>query len=209
MSQDPIQHIARLRLVPVIAIDNAEHAAPLADALCAGGLPCAEVTFRTEAAAEAMRVMAQCSDLLVGAGTVITPEQVDRAIDSGAHFIITPGVSPAVVEHCLQRQIPVVPGIATPSEIMQVLAFGLTTMKFFPAEASGGIPMLRALSAPFPQVRFIPTGGVSLNNLNDYLQLKSVLACGGSWLVASKLYADGDFSAVTKAVKEAVEGAAG
>lgn len=208
MSQDLLQQIARLRIVPVIAIHSIEHAAPLAEALCAGGLPCAEVTFRTAAAADSIKTMAQRDDLLVGAGTVITPEQVDRAIDNGARFIITPGVSPAVIEHCLKRDVPIVPGIATPSEIMQVLSFGLTTMKFFPAEAAGGIPMLSALSAPFGLVRFIPTGGIGVHNVRDYLQLKSVLACGGSWLVASKLYADGDFNAVTKAVKEAVELAA-
>ncbi|ODP99469.1 ketohydroxyglutarate aldolase [Salinivibrio sp. SS3] len=181
------QRLKAIRIVPVIAINNADDAVPLAKTLVDNGLPCAEITFRTDAAARAIRLMRDAyPDMLIGAGTVLTTTQVDAAIDAGADFIVSPGLNPTTVKHCQQRGIPIIPGINNPSLVEQAMEIGLDTLKFFPAEASGGIAMLKALSAVYP-VSFMPTGGVSEANVSDYLALPSVLACGGTWMVPGKL----------------------
>ncbi|OOF27564.1 ketohydroxyglutarate aldolase [Salinivibrio proteolyticus] len=181
------QRLKAIRIVPVIAINNAEDAVPLAKTLVDNGLPCAEITFRTEAAANAIRQMRDAyPEMLIGAGTVLTPAQVDAAIDAGADFIVSPGLNPITVKHCQQRDIPIIPGINNPSLVEQAMSLGLDTVKFFPAEASGGIAMLKALSAVYP-VSFMPTGGVSEENVSDYLALPTVLACGGTWMVPATL----------------------
>ncbi|ODQ00836.1 bifunctional 4-hydroxy-2-oxoglutarate aldolase/2-dehydro-3-deoxy-phosphogluconate aldolase [Salinivibrio sp. SS2] len=181
------QRLKAIRIVPVIAINHAEDAVPLAKTLVDNGLPCAEITFRTDAAANAIRQMRDAyPEMLIGAGTVLTPAQVDAAIDAGADFIVSPGLNPITVEHCQQRGIPIIPGINNPSLVEQAMSLGLDTVKFFPAEASGGIAMLKALSAVYP-VSFMPTGGVSEENVSDYLALPKVLACGGTWMVPATL----------------------
>ncbi len=192
------------KLVPVIALEDAQQAAPLAQALVAGGLPVAEVTFRTAAALESIRIMAERGDLLVGAGTVLTAQQVDLAQAAGAKFIVSPGFNPKVVQHAQQRGLPVCPGVCTPSEVEQAIEHGLDVVKFFPAEAFGGLATLKALAAPYPRMRFVPTGGIGPENVRDYLAFDRVVACGGSWMVKPKLYADGNFAPVQQAVRQAV-----
>jgi 2-dehydro-3-deoxyphosphogluconate aldolase/(4S)-4-hydroxy-2-oxoglutarate aldolase len=182
-----ISQIEDIGIVPVIVLDDPDLAQPLADALAEGGLPCAEVTFRTARAAEALKLMAQDTRLVVGAGTVLTVEQVDTAIEAGATYVVTPGYSRDVVRACQDRGIPVIPGVATPTEIQTALQDGITLVKFFPAEAIGGTRALSAMAAPFPMLRFIPTGGISPENLQDYLALPSVVAVGGSWMVSASL----------------------
>lgn len=201
-TSDPFDLLAHYRVIPVIALERAADAKPLAEALIAGGLPIAEVTFRSDAAVEALRIMAADGNLLPIAGTVRTTEQIDAAIDAGARMIVTPGFNLRVVEHAQQRGIPFCPGVATPSEIEMALEAGLTTVKFFPAESFGGVKTLKAFAGPYPQMRFMPTGGVSLTNLGEYLNLPSVLCCGGSWMVTPALYANGDFSPVVQAVQQ-------
>lgn len=197
--------IAAGRIVPVVVLEDADAAAPLADALIAGGLRCAEVTFRTAAAAEAIRRMAERPGMLVGAGTVLTAAQVEQAVAAGARFVVSPGFSAAVVQRCRDLGVPVFPGAASPTEIMQALDAGLDTVKFFPAEQLGGVPMVKALAAPFRSVRFIPTGGVNTANLADYLAVPSVLAVGGTWMVAPDLLAARDWAAVTSRTRAALE----
>jgi len=199
-----IEQLATHRLVPVIAIENADQADPLAGALVAGGLPVAEVTFRTAAAADAIRAMSARGDLLVGAGTVLTTAQADEARDAGATFIVSPGLNPKVVRHCLDVGLPIIPGISTPSDIELALDHGLDVVKFFPAEAFGGLQTLKAISAPYGNVRFMPTGGITPENVASYLAFPKVIACGGSWMVKPALYAGGDFAPVEKAVRAAV-----
>jgi 2-dehydro-3-deoxyphosphogluconate aldolase / (4S)-4-hydroxy-2-oxoglutarate aldolase len=196
---------AEMRLIPVVVLDRAADARVLGEALKAGGLPCAEITFRTEAAEEAIRTLARDQDMLVGAGTVLHPNQVDRAVAAGARYIVSPGFSPTVVRHCLDRGIPVYPGAVTATEIQMALEVGLSVVKFFPASASGGVETLKALSGPFPTVQFIPTGGVTPATLSSYLELKSVLAVGGSWMVASSLIAAGKFDEIQQITAAAVE----
>lgn len=194
------------RLVPVIALEDAENAIPLGEALLDGGLPLAEITFRTDAAEASMRRLAkELPDLLLGAGTVLTTEQVDRAVDAGASFIVTPGFNPRVVEHALKREIPITPGVNNPTGVEQALEYGLHLLKFFPAEASGGVKMLKALGAPYKMVSFLPTGGVSLSNLESYLSLKNVTAVGGSWLVPKEALASGDFEQIRDLTSDSCE----
>ncbi len=200
-----IDQLAHHRLVPVIALEDAAQADPLAAALVSGGLPVAEVTFRTAAAADSIRAMASRGDLLVGAGTVLTPKQADEARDAGATFIVSPGFNPKVVQHCLDQDLPIVPGVSNPTDIEMALEHGLEVVKFFPAEAFGGLKTLKAMSAPYGNLRFMPTGGISPANVNEYLAFPKVLACGGSWMVKPDLYADGDFTPVEAAVREAVK----
>lgn len=200
-----LDQLAQHRLVPVIALVDVAHAMPLADALVGGGLPVAEVTFRTAAAAESIRTMAGRGDLLVGAGTVLSPTQADEARDAGATFVVSPGFNPKVVQHCLNVGLPIIPGVSSPTDIEMALDHGLEVVKFFPAEAFGGLKTLQAISAPYGNVRFMPTGGISPTNVADYLAFPQVVACGGSWMVKPELYADGDFSAVESAVRAAVE----
>jgi 2-dehydro-3-deoxyphosphogluconate aldolase/(4S)-4-hydroxy-2-oxoglutarate aldolase len=186
---DVIKIVAAGGVIPVVALAEAAAADQLACALLRGGLRCAEVTFRTDAAAEVIKTMAAHAALLVGAGTVLSPDQVDQAVDAGARFIVSPGFSAAVVARCRDRGVPVFPGVATSTEIQMALEAGIETVKFFPAEQLGGAPMVKALSAPFRSVRFIPTGGVSTASLPDYFALPSVLAIGGTWLVTPELLA--------------------
>ena len=191
-------------VVPVVVIEDVEHVRPLSAALKRGGLPVAEVTFRTEASVRALRALVADSDLLVGAGTVITRQQVDIACDAGAGFVVSPGFSPHVVERCRELGMPVIPGVSTASEVIAALDHGCELLKFFPAEASGGTATIRSLYGPFPHVRFIPTGGVSAANAPVYLRLPSVAAVGGSWMVAPELLAKGDFASVSRLAEEAV-----
>lgn len=191
----------------MVVLEDAAAAAPLAAALTAGGLHSVEVTFRTDAAADAIRAMAERPDLLVGAGTVLTPAQVDRAVAAGARFVVSPGFGPAVVRHCQELGLPVFPGAATATEIQLALDAGLDTVKFFPAEQLGGLAMIKALAAPFRSVRFIPTGGVNTTNLPDYLGHPAVLAVGGTWMVAPALLAAGRWDEVTRLTAAAVAAA--
>ena len=203
-SMDLFERIGALGVLPVIKIEQAAWAAPLAEALCRGGIPAAEITFRTDAAEEAIRITRKTRpDMLIAAGTVLTPDQADRAMAAGAECIVSPGLNPAVVAHCVEKGYPVVPGVCTPSEIEQGLSFGLKVLKFFPAEASGGLAMIKALSGPYGGVRFMPTGGVNQNNIAAYLQNKAVLACGGTWMVPGDKLKAGDFAGIEQLVKEA------
>ncbi|BAM04945.1 bifunctional 4-hydroxy-2-oxoglutarate aldolase/2-dehydro-3-deoxy-phosphogluconate aldolase [Phycisphaera mikurensis] len=205
--QDVLDLLARHRLVPVVVLHDAAHAVPLADALEDGGLPVAEVTFRSDAAEACIKAMADRGGIHVGAGTLATAEHVDRAVDAGASFAVTPGFNDAVVERCLERGLPIFPGICTPGDIERARAAGLSTVKFFPAETYGGVPTLEALQGPYPAIRFIPTGGITADNVGSYLRLPSVVACGGSWMVKPALFAGGDFSAVKEAARDAVSAA--
>lgn len=197
--------LAELRLIPVVSIEEAENATPLAKALVAGGLPCAEITFRTAAAADAIALMAQLESVLVGAGTVLTVAQARQAVAAGAKFVVSPGIARDVVEWCLEHEVPVFPGVATPTDLMLAVRLGLKVVKLFPAETLGGLKMLKALAAPFPQMRFVPTGGINETNVHTWLEHPKVLACGGSWMVAKSLIASGDFAEITRRVKDAVE----
>jgi len=201
-----LEEISLIGIVPVVKIDDAKDAAPLAKALCDGGLPCAEVTFRTAAAKEAISIMAkEYPDMLIGAGTVLTTKQVDDAIEAGAKFIVSPGLNPEVVKYCVDKGIPVTPGCANPSDIETALSFGLEVVKFFPAEAAGGLPMIKAMSAPYTGVKFMPTGGINASNINDYLAFPKIIACGGSWMVSDKLISSGNFEEITRLTAEAVQ----
>lgn len=205
MTPDIVASLRKHRLVPVIVIEDAAKAPALGRALAAGGLPCAEVTFRTAGAREALaRLAGECPDVLAGAGTVLTPAQAKEARDAGAQFIVAPGFNPAVVDYCLENAIPVFPGIATPSEIEAALSKGLKVLKFFPAEPLGGVQYLKAISAPYGAVEFMPTGGVSLQNVGSYLAFPKVVACGGSWMAPSDWIASGDFQRITEEVRNAV-----
>jgi 2-dehydro-3-deoxyphosphogluconate aldolase/(4S)-4-hydroxy-2-oxoglutarate aldolase len=199
--------ISASRILPVVVLADAAGAAPLAAALAAGGLRSVEVTFRTDAAAEAIRTMSEQPDLLVGAGTVLTPAQVDRAVEAGARFVVSPGFSPRVVAYCQELSVPVFPGAATATEIQLALDAGLDTVKFFPAEQLGGLTMIKALAAPFRSVRFIPTGGVNTRNVADYLAHPAVFAVGGTWMVAPDLLAAGRWDEVTRLTAAAVDAA--
>ena len=197
--------LAELRLIPVVAIDNAEKAAPLADALLGGGLPCAEVTFRTSAALDAIARLARLRDLLVGAGTVLSVGQARRAVDAGARFVVSPGTDPEIVRWCRENAVPVYPGVATATDLMQAVKLGLDVVKLFPAEALGGLKTLKALAGPFPRMRFIPTGGIDSRNVQSWLEHPKVLACGGSWMVAKPLITSGDFAEILRRVRIAVD----
>lgn len=202
-----LDHLSAARLVPVVVLDDAKDSGPLAEALVAGGLPVAEVTFRTAAAAESIRTMSRHPDMLVGAGTVLTPEQVDLAVDAGATYVVSPGLSEAVVRRCQERSVLALPGAVTATEIQAALALGLTTVKFFPAETSGGAKAIAALAAPFGDLGFVPTGGIGPNNVGDYLAIPSVRAVGGSWMVPRQAIAAGDFDSVITLTREAVAAA--
>ena len=191
-------------VVPVVVLDDPKDALPLAKALTEGGLPCAEVTFRTEAAEESIRQMSrEYPDMLLGAGTVLTTEQVDRAIAAGARFIVSPGFDPEIVDYCLEKEIPVFPGCMTPSEVAQGVKRGLKVLKFFPAEQAGGLAMIKAMAAPYTTVKFMPTGGISAKNLKEYLSCDKILCCGGSWMVKGDLIREGKFDRVKELAAEA------
>ena len=203
---DVIKQLSLIGIVPVIKIDDAKDAAPLAKALIEGGLPCAEVTFRTAAAKDAIAIIAkEYPDMIVGAGTVLTKAQVDDAIEAGAKFIVSPGFNPEIVKYCQEKGCPIVPGINNPSGIEAALELGLKTVKFFPAEQSGGIEMIKAMSAPYGGVTFMPTGGVNPKNVNDYLAFPKIICCGGSWMVKPEMIAAGDFEGIKTLVREAVD----
>jgi len=192
-------------IIPVVTLERANDAVPLARALSEGGLPVAEITFRTDAAADAIRaIAAELPGFLVGAGTVLTPKQAHDAIDAGAKFVVSPGINPAVVEYCLSREVPVMPGCATPTEIEQALHYGISAVKFFPAEQLGGLPMLRALAAPYRAVKFVPTGGVTLENLSAYAANERVLAVGGSFAAPAELIAAGRFDEIAGLARAAM-----
>lgn len=200
------KRIEELGIVPVVVLQDTKDAKPLAEALCDGGLPCAEVTFRTEAAEESIRIMTEAfPQMLVGAGTVLTTAQVDAAVAAGAKFIVSPGFDPEIVDYCLDKQIPVFPGCITPSEIAQAVKRGLRVVKFFPAQQFGGVATIKALSAPYVGLKFMPTGGVSAANLKDYFGCKSVIACGGSWMVKGDLIVAGKFDEIRQMTSEAVK----
>ncbi len=200
-----LERLGQVGVVPVVKIDQAGQAIGLAEALMKGGLPCAEITFRTEAAAEAIRLIRTSQpEMLVGAGTILSLTQARDAVNAGASFIVSPGFNPAIVAWCLEIDIPVVPGIATPTEAMMALDKGLKVLKFFPSESLGGIPMLEAISAALIGVKFIPTGGISPANMLDYLKLPMVHAVAGSWLATSKMISSGSFSEITHLAAEAV-----
>lgn len=197
--------IQMMGIVPVIKLDDAKDAVPLAKALCDGGLPCAEITFRTAAAEESIRLMREAfPDMLIGAGTVLTTEQVDLAINAGATFIVSPGLNPKIVSYCVERNITITPGCSSPSDIETAIELGLEVVKFFPAEAAGGLAMIKAMSAPYVNMRFMPTGGVNASNLNTYLDFPKIIACGGSWMVKDDLVKAGDFNKITQLTKEAI-----
>lgn len=200
-----LEKLGQYGIVPVVVLNDSKDAAPLADALCDGGLACAEVTFRTQAAADAIRIMTKKHpEMMVGAGTVLTIKQVDEAIAAGARFIVSPGLNPAIVKYCIEKNIPITPGVATPSEMEQAIELGLNLVKFFPAEPSGGLAMINAVAAPYTMLKFMPTGGINPNNVRDYLNNDKIFACGGSWMVKGNLINDGDFDKIKELTREAV-----
>lgn len=201
-----IQRLAEIKIIPVIQIDDAKLAVPLAKALAENGLPAAEVTFRTAAAAESIaRIKDACPDMLLGAGTILNPRQVDQAFAAGASFMVSPGLNPNTVKYCQDKGIPIVPGINNPSQVEQGLELGLDFLKFFPAEASGGIAMLKSLLAPYVDLKLMPTGGINSNNARDYLALDRVVCCGGTWMVAPKLINGQNWDEIARLTREAAE----
>ena len=201
---DVLKQIGQTGIVPVVVLNDSKDAEPLANALIKGGLPCAEVTFRTAAAEDSIKAIAKkFPEMFVGAGTVLTTEQVDRAIGAGAKFIVAPGFNPKVVEYCLKNNYPVCPGIMTPTELEMALGYGLDVVKFFPAENAGGLKMIKAMSAPYTMMKFMPTGGINAANVRDYLACDKILACGGSWMVKGDLVKAGDFAQIEKLTAEA------
>lgn len=200
-----LEKIEAFGIVPVVVIQDVNHAILLADALVKGGLPVAEVTFRSKAAKESIRAMKTAyPEMIVGAGTVLTIQQVDEAIEAKAEFIVSPGFNPVVVEYCINKGIVIIPGVSSASQVEQALSYGLTTLKFFPAEAVGGLPLIKALSAPYPHVRFMPTGGLNTKNFMSYLNFKSVIAVGGSWMVSPELLENNQFDQIQNLTKEAI-----
>lgn len=200
-----LKKLSAIGIVPVIKIDDVEKAVPLAKALVAGGIPCAEVTFRTDEAEEAIRRMAQeVPEMLVGAGTILTPEQADRAIAAGSKFLVSPGLNPKVVKHCIEKGYLITPGTSNPSDVEVAIELGLDVVKFFPAEAAGGIKMIKSMAAPYTKMKFMPTGGINADNLNSYLSFNKIICCGGSWMVKDELIKNGEFDKITELCKEAV-----
>lgn len=195
-----IDRLQSLKLIPVVALEDADDAEPLADALCAGGLSVAEITLRTDSAIDVIRRLGARDDFLLGAGTVHSAEQAEEVVEAGAQFIVTPGFNPRTVTWCQQNNVPVFPGVATPTDLEMALEHNIEVVKFFPAETLGGVNALKAFSGPYGNVRFIPTGGISASNLSDYLALPSVLACGGSWMVKAD-----DWDQTTRLTAEALE----
>lgn len=210
MANTILEELSKIGIVPVIKIDDVEKAVPLAKALVAGGIPCAEVTFRTAQGEEAIkRIAKEVPEVIVGAGTVLTVDQVDRAIAAGAKFIVSPGFNPAVVKYCIEKGVPVTPGCSTPSDMERAIEAGLEVVKFFPAEQAGGLDYIKAVSAPYVNLKFMPTGGINVNNLNKYLAFDKILACGGSWMVKADLIDSGNFEEITSLCRQAVQGMLG
>lgn len=201
-----LEKLGKIGIVPVVVLDDAKDAENLGRALMEGGLPCAEVTFRTAAAEESIRILSEkFPEMIVGAGTVLTIEQVDRAVKAGAKFIVSPGTNPKVVDYCVKNNIPITPGTCTPSNVETALEFGLDVVKFFPAEPSGGLNFIKAIAAPYVGVKFMPTGGINAKNVRDYLAYDRIIACGGSWMVTKDLIKAGDFEQIKKLTAEATE----
>lgn len=206
MYEEIREKLGKIGIIPVVVLEDAKDAKPLGDALMKGGLPAAEVTFRTDAAEEAIKIMSkEFPDMLVGAGTVLTCEQADRAVAAGAKFIVAPGFNPTVVKHCIEKGYPVAPGVQTPSEMEQAMELGLDFVKFFPAEPAGGLPMIKAVAAPYTNLTFMPTGGINKDNVRDYLGFKKIVACGGTWMVKNDLIKSGDFAKIEEMTREAAE----
>ncbi len=196
--------LKKIGIVPVVVLNDVNDALPLGECLMKGGLPCAEVTFRTAAAEESIRRLAKAyPDMIIGAGTVLTTEQADRAIDAGAKFIVSPGFNPKVTEYVLKKGMPMTPGVCTPTEIEAAMQFGLDVLKFFPAEPSGGLKMLKAMCAAYVNLHFMPTGGINAENVKDYLKYDRIVACGGSWMVSGALVKEGKFNEIENLVREA------
>lgn len=201
-----LEKISKIGIVPVIAINDVEKAVPLAKALVAGGLPVAEITFRTDAAAESIRrIRAEVPEMIVGAGTVLTFEQADRAIEAGSQFIVSPGFNPVITKYVISKGVPMTPGCATPGEMEQAMELGLDVVKFFPAEQNGGLAKLKAVAGPYTKLKFMPTGGINEKNIVDYIKFDRIVACGGSWMVKPELIDAGDFDEITRLSKEAVK----
>ena len=199
-----LEQFSKVGIIPVVVLNDTKDALPLGNALMKGGLPAAEVTFRTDAAEESIKIMSEnFPDMLVGAGTVLTIDQVDRAVGAGAKFIVSPGLDENIVNYCLEKDIPVCPGVQTPSEITKAVSLGLDHVKFFPAEPAGGLKMISAVGAAFPNVKFMPTGGINANNVKEYLQSSKIFCCGGSWMVKGDMIKAGDFDAIEKLTAEA------
>ena len=199
-----LEQFGKIGIIPVVVLDDAKDAKPLGQALMEGGLPCAEVTFRTAAAEESIRIMAkEFPDMLVGAGTVLTTEQVDRAVNAGAKFIVSPGINPEVVDYCVKKNIPITPGTCNPTNVETALSFGLDVVKFFPAEAAGGLKYIKAIAAPYVGMKFMPTGGINAENVREYLKYDRILACGGSWMVKGDLIKAGKFDEIKALTAEA------
>ena len=200
------EKFSKIGIIPVVVLDDPKDAAPLAKVLYENGLPCAEVTFRTAAAEESIRIITrEFPEMLVGAGTVLTIDQLDRAIKAGAKFIVSPGLNPKIVQHAIDNSMPITPGVQTPSEIEEALEFGLKVVKFFPAEPSGGLNMIKALAAAYVDLKFMPTGGINPKNVKDYLAYNKIVACGGSWMVKKDLINAGDWNKIAALVKEAAD----
>ena len=201
--KDITERFEKLGVVPVVVLEDTKDAVPLATALVEGGLPCAEVTFRTKAAAESIRLMTeQFPEMLVGAGTVLTIEQVDDAVRAGAKFIVSPGFDAEIVDYCLKNEIPVFPGCISPSEVAQAVKRGLKVVKFFPAEPAGGISMIKAMAAPYTGIKFMPTGGINAKNLENYLSCDKIICCGGSWMVKGDFVKAGEFDKIRELTAE-------
>ena len=201
-----LEQLGTYGIVPVVVLQDAAKAEPLAEALCKGGLACAEVTFRTDAAEESIRIMSEkFPEMLVGAGTVLTTEQADRAVKAGAKFIVSPGLNPEVVKWCQAHEVPVIPGIVTPTEMEQAIGLGLTMVKFFPAEPAGGLKYIRAIAAPYTMMKFMPTGGINPQNVREYLAYDRIAACGGSWMVKNTMIENNEFDRIEELVKEALK----
>ena len=198
--------LQNVQIIPVVEIEVLDTSIPLTEALIQGGLSVIEITLRTDAALAAIKKIAtSMPDVIVGAGTVISLNQVKQAVDSGAKFLVSPGFSSEIVRYCVDHHIPILPGIVTPTELMMGLEFGLQVYKFFPAETMGGVKTLRSLSGPFPQIKFVPTGGINLSNMNAYLQEKCVLAVGGSWMATKAMIAAKDWSQITQTASKSVQ----
>lgn len=201
-----LEQFQKIGIIPVVVLDDAKDAEPLGRALMEGGLPCAEVTFRTAAAEESIRIMAEkFPDMLVGAGTVLTTEQVDRAVAAGAKFIVSPGINPKIVDYCVKKNIPITPGTCNPSNVETALEYGLDVVKFFPAEPAGGLNYIKAIAAPYVGMKFMPTGGINAENVKEYLKYDRILACGGSWMVKGDLIKAGNFEKIKELTAEAAQ----
>ncbi len=201
-----LEQIQKIGIVPVVVINDEKDAVPLAKALCAGGLPCAEVTFRTAAAAGAIKAMTEAfPNMCVGAGTVLNAQQVDAAVEAGAKFIVSPGLNPNTVKYCIEKNVPITPGTSSPSDIEAAIELGLDVVKFFPAEQSGGLAKIKAMAAPYVNMKFMPTGGINAKNITSYLDFPKIIACGGSWMVPGDLIAAGEWDKIEQLTREAVQ----